>query len=199
MAALKQKRAAQTAAPRRVIAALAVLSAALFAIGCDSGASAWVSTNAGTPGAGAGSAAAPAVADRGPAPGHRGAAAGGIKRLAQAGNQKPVGRQPGPAAAVDRPLVVIRFDRPNIPYETALYTAVGRALAWRPSAIFDVVAVSPGAGSDAEIENSADQALSDAQGVMRTLASMGLPADRVTLSSTFNPDIRDNEVRIYVR
>ena len=40
-----------------------------------------------------------------------------------------------------RPLVVIRFDRANVPYEQALYTAVSRALERRPQALFDLVAV----------------------------------------------------------
>jgi hypothetical protein len=34
---------------------------------------------------------------------------------------------------------------------------------------------------------------------MRSLTGMGLPADRISLSATTSPDIRSNEVRLYVR
>ena len=40
-----------------------------------------------------------------------------------------------------RPLVTIRFDRPNPAYEQPLYTAVSRALERRPSATFELVGV----------------------------------------------------------
>src|SRR5262249_22921621 len=42
------------------------------------------------------------------------------------------------SVAGERPLVVIRFDRPNVSYENALYTAVKGALDRRPSATFEV-------------------------------------------------------------
>ncbi|NIR46586.1 MAG: hypothetical protein GWM93_14615, partial [Gemmatimonadetes bacterium] len=38
--------------------------------------------------------------------------------------------------AQQRPLVVIRFDRKDVDYEQALYTAVSRALERRPNATF---------------------------------------------------------------
>jgi len=55
------------------------------------------------------------------------------------------------AADNRRPLVVIRFDRPDVPYQQALYTAVSRALERRPEAAFDIVAVSPNSGSAADV------------------------------------------------
>lgn len=98
-----------------------------------------------------------------------------------------------------RPLVTIRFDKPDVPYEQALYTAVSRALERRPSAIFDLVAVSPSVGSSAQVSINADQAKRNAEGVMRALSKMGLPADRVALSSMTSGNVRDSEVQIYVR
>lgn len=105
-----------------------------------------------------------------------------------------------PASVHDRrPLVTIRFDRPDVPYEQALYTAVSRALERRPSAVFDLVAVSPSGGSAAQVSISADQAKRDAESVMRSLSKMGLPADRLALSSMTSGSVRDNEVQIFVR
>lgn len=105
-----------------------------------------------------------------------------------------------PASVHDRrPLVTIRFDRPDVPYEHALYTAVSRALERRPSAVFDLVAVSPSGGSAAQVSISADEAKRDAESVMRSLSKMGLPADRLALSSMTSGSVHDNEVQIFVR
>jgi hypothetical protein len=103
------------------------------------------------------------------------------------------------AASNERPLVVIRFDRPNVPYEDALYTAVKSALDRRPNAVFDVVAVAPVGGtpgSTALIETSARR---NAEAVVRSLSQMGLPADRVRVSSASSPEATSGEVRVFVR
>lgn len=98
-----------------------------------------------------------------------------------------------------QPLVVIRFDRPNVSYEQALYTAVSRALERRPEAAFDLVAVSPNAGSAAQAALNTDASKRNAENVMRSLTNMGLPADRVSLSSTTSRTVQSNEVQLFVR
>jgi hypothetical protein len=98
-----------------------------------------------------------------------------------------------------RPLVVIRFDRPNVPYEQALYTAVRRALERRPDASFDLVAVTPNAGNSAQVALHTDASKRNAENVLRSLTSMGLSADRVSLSATTSPSVQSNEVQLYVR
>jgi hypothetical protein len=104
----------------------------------------------------------------------------------------------GPAVG-ERPLVVIRFDRPNIQYQQPLYNAVSRALERRPNASFDLVAVSPKRGSPAQAALSSTQSKRNAESVLRSLADMGLPANRVKLSSRSSQDVEANEVQIYVR
>lgn len=107
---------------------------------------------------------------------------------------------PRPAmAAGNRPLVVIRFDRPNVSYEEALYTAISRALERKPSATFELVAVAPSSGTAAQVAVNSNASKHNAEDVMRSLTNMGLPADRVTLSATTSNDVHSNEVRIYVR
>jgi hypothetical protein len=95
-----------------------------------------------------------------------------------------------------RPLVVIRFDRQDVAYEPALYQAVSRALERRPDAVFDLVAVSPGSGTQSL---SSGSARSNAEKVMGSLAGMGLPSDRVMLSAMASPAAQSSEVHIYVR
>jgi hypothetical protein len=106
---------------------------------------------------------------------------------------------PASTAIGHRPLVVIRFDRPNPAYEQALYTAVSRAMQRRPNAVFDLVAVSPSRGSQAQIALSSVTAKQQAETVLRSLTQMGLPPDRVTLSAQTSAAAQSNEVQIYVR
>jgi hypothetical protein len=106
---------------------------------------------------------------------------------------------PGAGAATGRPLVTIRFDRPNVNYEQALYQATRKALEIRPNAAFDVVGVAPAGGAAAQVALNGDIARTNADRVVRSLLSMGLPADRVSSGQTNDAGIQANEVRIYVR
>lgn len=99
----------------------------------------------------------------------------------------------------DRPLVIIKFDRPNVPYQQALYNAVSRALERKPDATFDLVAVSPQKGSPARVALNRTAAKRNAQGVLRALSDMGLPNNRIRLSETTSPEADNNEVRLFVR
>jgi hypothetical protein len=102
-------------------------------------------------------------------------------------------------AAPRRPLVVIRFDKPNVQYQQALHTAVSRALERRPQALFDLVAVASGRGSPGQVTVATNRAKRDAEAVLRTLSGMGLPMDRIRLSAITSPQADTNEVHIYVR
>ena len=97
-----------------------------------------------------------------------------------------------PASFADkRPLVVIRFDKPDVAYEPALYQALSQALQRRPDATFDLVAVSPASGSPAV-------ARTDADAVLKSMTSMGLPAERVAMATMSSPTATTPEVHIYV-
>ena len=95
--------------------------------------------------------------------------------------------------------MVIRFDRPDVPYQQALYTAVKKAQERKPSAQFDLVAVAPNSGSAAQIQLAQSKSKRYAQDVMRTLSDMGLPTDMVSLSATTSASTSTNEVHLYVR
>lgn len=102
------------------------------------------------------------------------------------------------ATAGRAPLVVIRFDRADVPYQQALYTAVSKTLEARPNAMFDLVAVAPQAGGAARIALNSQKARQQAEGVMRSLIEMGLPPNRVALSAQ-TLQTANNEVHLYVR
>jgi hypothetical protein len=122
------------------------------------------------------------------------------------------GGQPGPgafstpttprggfAAGARRPLVVIRFDRPDVQYQQALYAAISRALEQRPEAQFDVVSVAPAQGSPGEVAAGQNRSKRFANQVVRSLTEMGLPASRINLAATTGQGATSNEVHIYIR
>ena len=112
----------------------------------------------------------------------------------------PGAAAPGPAdASRRRPLVVIRFDRPNPSYEQALYSALSGALNRRPSATFDLVAVAPQQGTPVEVSTAQNRSKRNAERVLRSMSEMGLPMDRVRLSAVTSPATQSNEVHVYVR
>ena len=106
---------------------------------------------------------------------------------------------PGSGVATGRPLVVIRFDRPDVQYQQPLYQAVSQALARRPNAAFDLVAVAPSSGGTAQVALNSNMAQRDADQVLRSLIGMGLSPDRISMSSATSPNAQVNEVHLYVR
>jgi hypothetical protein len=112
------------------------------------------------------------------------------------------GHVAGPAGAglaSGRPFVVIRLNNPGVDYEQQLYEAVSAALARWPDVAFDLVAVAPAAGTSEENAQNAEAARASTQKVMQSLLTMGLPADRISLSQVTAPNIQTNEVHLYVR
>ena len=103
------------------------------------------------------------------------------------------------ALAADRPLVVIRFDRPKVSYEDALYTAVKSALDRRPGATFEVVGVAPVASTPGATALGETSARRNAETVQRSLTQMGLPQDRMHVSAASSADALGTEVRVFVR
>jgi hypothetical protein len=109
-----------------------------------------------------------------------------------------------PRAAVgtltaDAPLVTIRFDKPNVSYESALYTAVKSALDRRPGAAFDVVAVAPAGSTPGGAALGQTSARRNAEMVVRSLTQMNLPANRIRVSQTSSSMISTSEVQVFVR
>jgi hypothetical protein len=109
---------------------------------------------------------------------------------------------PGPGAygpPRGAPLVSIRFDRANVEYQQILYTALTQALQSRPGASFSVVAVSPTRGTASSVQLAQSEAQRHAAAVMRSMSDMGVPANRLAVSSTTDPTASSTEVRVYVR
>ncbi|MBX9635824.1 MAG: hypothetical protein K2X44_12645 [Magnetospirillum sp.] len=106
---------------------------------------------------------------------------------------------PRAAVMADSPLVTIRFDKPNVNYEGALYAAVKAALDRRPSASFDVVAVSPTGSTPGGQALGSTSVRRNAESVVRSLTNMGLPNNRIRVSQTTSAGAQTGEVQVYVR
>jgi len=105
----------------------------------------------------------------------------------------------GQIAMNRRPLVVIRFDRPDPSYRQALYSAINKAVERRPESGFDVVGISPASGTPGDVALAQSQARSSTDQVVRSMRDMGLPAGRVQISSTTSTDVASPEVHVFVR
>jgi hypothetical protein len=102
-------------------------------------------------------------------------------------------------ASAGAPLVVVRFDRPNVDYQQILYAALNQALQNRPGASFQVLAVSPTRGTAASVQLAQTAARRHAEDVMRSMSEMGVPATRMGVASTTDPSATVSEVRVFVR
>ena len=102
-------------------------------------------------------------------------------------------------ATAGAPLVVIRFDHPDVDYQQILYAALNQALQSRPNAGFEVVAVSPTRGTAASVQIAQTTAKRYAQEVMRSMTDMGVPATRMGVASSTDPGAAASEVRVFVR
>jgi hypothetical protein len=102
-------------------------------------------------------------------------------------------------ASASTPLVVVRFDHPDVDYQQILYAALNQALQNRPGASFQVVAVAPTRGTAASVQIAQSTARRHAEDVMRSMSDMGVPAARMAVASTTDPSATVSEVRVFVR
>lgn len=97
------------------------------------------------------------------------------------------------------PLVIIRFNQPNVYYDQQLYTALSKAVAVKADLLVDVVAYAPQTGN-AQVDKAWQaKASQDAQGVVATLEQLGVPRSRVTVTGQPQPGLRFDETHIYVK
>lgn len=92
-----------------------------------------------------------------------------------------------------QPILVIDFGSANSAYESNLYAAVSEVIASRPSARFEVVAVTPGAKPGASPATSRR----NAKRVVRSLVNMGMPEARLRESAQTSPSASSEQVLVY--
>jgi hypothetical protein len=114
---------------------------------------------------------------------------------AHAGDVPP----PGAGLATGRPYVVIRFTESSVDYEKALAEAVKRAVARKPNLAFDLVAVTPRAGTADELAGLTEKAHAEAAAVMKSLSALGIGPERVSIMTWTGQPTDVNEIRLYIR
>ena len=97
------------------------------------------------------------------------------------------------------PLVVIRFDDPDINYEKTLFDAIGITVDKKPDATFGLVAVAPIGKNEGETRINSSKVKKYAERVLRSLVSFGLPSKKVALTAKTSGDVVVPEVHIYVQ
>lgn len=104
-----------------------------------------------------------------------------------------------PAPSNPRPLAKIRFDRPNVNYQQALYMGMNEAMAKYPNARYEVVAVHPSVGNTAQMAIENTKARRNAEKVLRSMTEMGVPGEQIDISTAPSSDATSSEVQIYIR
>jgi uncharacterized protein YoxC len=109
-------------------------------------------------------------------------------------NQQLIGKPSAP-----RPLMKVRFDRPDVEFSQALYMSVSDALKQYPNSEFELVAVSPGMGNPAKLAIESTRARRNAEKVLRNMVQMGVDTNRVKLANLTEDNLQFNEVHLYIR
>ena len=94
------------------------------------------------------------------------------------------------------PIAIFRVNREE-DFEQNLFGAVSAALDKAPEARFTLVAVSSSAGNASEQAARAESARLNVSKVISSLISMGMPADRLSVSSLSVASVENTEVRLY--
>ena len=94
----------------------------------------------------------------------------------------------------DNALVVLKFDDSNLDYSAGLFETISSSLDQNPSAKFEIVAVSP-----TGVASFATKARDRAALVLRQITEMGVPSERLSLTSSNSSTAKAEEVHVYIR
>jgi len=98
-----------------------------------------------------------------------------------------------------KPLVILRFNQPRVYYEQPLFQAVEKAVALKPSVMFDVISYAP-AANNTQAEAAWQQTASrNTQAVVASMQKMGIPLSRMAISGQRQSGLTSDEVHIFVR
>ncbi|MAJ24617.1 MAG: hypothetical protein CMP36_03815 [Rickettsiales bacterium] len=94
------------------------------------------------------------------------------------------------------PIAIFRIDEQEN-YEQNLYGAISATLDKSPKSKFTFVAVSSSAGNASEQAERAANVREDVSKVISSLVSMGMPVDRVSVSTMSVANVENTEIRLY--
>ncbi len=94
----------------------------------------------------------------------------------------------------DNAIVVLKFDDSELDYSAGLFQTISSALEQQPSAKFEIVAVSPTGGASYAIK-----ARERAAEILSQIVEMGVPSERLSLTSSNSSSAQAEEVHIYLK
>lgn len=94
------------------------------------------------------------------------------------------------------PIAIFRIEEQDN-YEQNLFGAISATLDKAPKSKFTLVAVSSSAGNPSEQAERAANARNDVSKLISSLISMGMPVDRISVSSLSVANVENTEVRLY--
>ena len=106
------------------------------------------------------------------------------------------GRRSDNISVSPNPIAIFRINEQNN-YEQNLFGAISATLDKAPKSKFTLVAVSSSAGNPSEQAERAANARNDVSKLISSLISMGMPADRISVSSLSVANVENTEVRLY--
>ena len=111
-------------------------------------------------------------------------------------NENSQGRRSDNISVSPNPIAIFRINEQDN-YEQNLFGAISATLDKSPKSRFTLVAVSSSAGNPSEQAERAVNARNDVSRLISSLISMGMPADRISVSSLSVADVENTEVRLY--
>ena len=106
------------------------------------------------------------------------------------------GRRSDNISVSPNPIAIFRINEQNN-YEQNLFGAISATLDKAPKSKFTLVAVSSSAGNPSEQAERAANARNDVSKLISSLISMGMPVDRISVSSLSAANVENTEVRLY--
>ena len=94
------------------------------------------------------------------------------------------------------PIAIFRINEQEN-YEQNLFGAISATLDKAPKSKFTLVAVSSSAGNPSEQARRAANARNDVSKLISSLVSMGMPVDRISVSSLSAASVENTEIRLY--
>ena len=106
------------------------------------------------------------------------------------------GRRSDNISVSPNPIAIFRINEQDN-YEQNLFGAISATLDKAPKSRFTLVAVSSSAGNPSEQAERAANARNDVSKLISSLISMGMPVDRISVSSLSVANVENTEVRLY--
>ncbi len=98
----------------------------------------------------------------------------------------------------EQPLMVIRFHKSPVYYQTQLFNVVQKTIQVKPNATFDTVFMVSKTGQPELDKRSFEQAKASWSQVLQTLTDIGVPEQQISVNFQQTPEVENNELRIFV-